>query len=70
MVQIAPSAYRRHAARCRNQILLSRRAQRDVELMPVVEQVWNNNLQVYGADKVWKQMTVRVSRWRAAPSSG
>jgi transposase InsO family protein len=24
--------------------------------MPVVEQVWNANLQVYGADKVWKQM--------------
>ena len=32
------------------------RAQRDVALMPVVEQVWNANLQVYGADKVWKQM--------------
>lgn len=25
-------------------------------LIPVVEQVWNANLQVYGADKVWKQM--------------
>ena len=24
--------------------------------MPLVEQVWINNLQVYGADKVWKQM--------------
>lgn len=24
--------------------------------MPKIEQVWNTNLQVYGADKVWKQM--------------
>jgi len=56
MLQIAPSAYRRHAARSRDQSLLSARAQRDVALMPVVEQVWNANYQVYGADKVWKQM--------------
>ncbi len=56
VLQIAPSAYRRHAARHRDQALLSPRARRDVALMPVVEQVWNANLQVYGADKVWKQM--------------
>jgi hypothetical protein len=29
-----------------------RRAQRDIELMPVVKQVWNANLQAHGADKV------------------
>ena len=65
VLQIAPSAYRRHAARNRDQTLLSPRAQRDVALMPVVEQVWNANLQVYGADKVWKQMNregVEVAR--------
>jgi len=56
VLQIAPSAYRRHAARSRDKALLSPRAQRDVALMPIVEQVWNTNLQVYGADKVWKQM--------------
>jgi putative transposase len=56
VLQIAPSAYRRHSARHRDQALLSPRAQRDLALMPVVEQVWNANLQVYGADKVWKQM--------------
>lgn len=56
VLQIAPSAYRRHAARRRGQALLSHRAQRDMALMPVVKQVWNANLQVYGADKVWKQM--------------
>ena len=56
VLQIAPSAYRRNAARGRDQTLLSARAQRDAALTPVVEQVWNANLQVYGADKVWKQM--------------
>ena len=65
VLQIAPSAYRRHAARHRDQALLSPRAQRDVALMPVVEQVWSANLQVYGADKVWKQMNregIKVAR--------
>jgi transposase InsO family protein len=56
VVQIAPSAYRRHAARQRNRSLLSARARRDDALMPKVEAVWNANLRVYGADKVWKQM--------------
>jgi putative transposase len=65
VLQIAPSAYRRHAARRRDQTLCSRRAQRDDALMPKIEQVWNANLQVYGADKVWKQMnreSVAVAR--------
>ncbi len=56
VLQIAPSAYRRHAARLRDARLLSRRAQRDAVLMPDIERVWNDNLQVYGADKVWMQM--------------
>jgi transposase InsO family protein len=56
MLQIAPSAYRRHAARHRDPSLLSARVRRDAELIPRIEQVWNANLQVYGANKVWKQM--------------
>jgi transposase InsO family protein len=56
VLQIAPSAYRRHAARLRTPGLLSARAQRDAVLMPTIERVWNDNLQVYGADKVWMQM--------------
>jgi transposase InsO family protein len=55
-LQIAPSAYRRHAARQRNPELRSARARRDDVLMPKIERVWAANLQVYGADKVWKQM--------------
>jgi putative transposase len=55
-LQVAPSAYRRHAARQRDPSLLSQRALRDAQLMPKIEQVWNANFQVYGVDKVWKQM--------------
>ena len=65
VLQIAPSGYRQHAARCRDSSLLSLRAKRDMELMPMIEDVWNANLQVYGADKVWKQMNregVEVAR--------
>ena len=56
MLQVAPSAYRRHAARQRNPELRSTRAKRDELLMPHIERVWNANMQVYGAEKVWKQM--------------
>ncbi len=56
MLQIAPSAYRRHAARQRNPELRSARAKRDEALMPQIERVWKANLRVYGADKVWKQL--------------
>ena len=55
-LQIAPSGYRQHAARRRDSTLLCARAKRDIALMPKIENVWNANLQVYGADKVWKQM--------------
>ena len=56
MLQVAPSAYRRHAARQRNPALRSARARRDERLVPHIERVWEANLQGYGADKVWKQM--------------
>jgi transposase InsO family protein len=55
-VQIAPSAYRRHAARVRNPGLCSRRRQRDLMLTPHIKRVWEVNLKVYGADKVWQQL--------------
>ncbi|WP_423213598.1 IS3 family transposase [Ralstonia solanacearum] len=65
VLQIAPSCYRRHAARLRNPALRSQRAQRDDALIPDIERVWHANWQVYGADKVWKQMNregIRVAR--------
>ena len=55
-MQIAPSGYRRHAARQRNPALRCARAQRDDALMLHIQRVWHANMQVYGADKVWKQM--------------
>ena len=56
MLQIAPSGYRLHAARQRHPGLLPARAQRDQRLIPHIERGWQSNLQVYGVDKVWKQM--------------
>ena len=34
----------------------SQRAQRDACLVPQLQRVWQANLQVYGADKVWRQL--------------
>jgi len=65
VLQFAPSAYRRHAARQRDPSLISQRAQRDVALKPQIRRVWDANMQVYGADKVWKQLNregIRVAR--------
>jgi putative transposase len=56
VLQVAPSGYRRHAARQRNPALRCQRDQRDDTLMPHIQRVWDTNLQVYGADKVWRQM--------------
>ena len=56
MLQIAPSGYWRHAAHQRNPQLRCARAQRDDTLVPHIERVWQANMRVYGADKVWKQM--------------
>jgi transposase InsO family protein len=36
--------------------LRPKRAKRDDELMPQIERVWQANMQVYGADKVWRQL--------------
>jgi hypothetical protein len=55
-LQVAPSAYRRHAARQRNPALLPPRAQRDAQLLAQVQRVYDQNLRVYGADKVWRQL--------------
>jgi putative transposase len=56
VLQIAPSGYWRHAAHQRNPQLRCSRTQRDDTLVPHIERVWQANMRVYGADKVWKQM--------------
>ena len=56
VLQIAPSGYRRHAAQKRNPDLRCARAKTDDTLKPEIQRVWQANMRVYGADKVWKQM--------------
>ena len=56
VLQVAPSGYWRHAAQQKNPALRCARAQRDEALMPEIQRVWQANLQVYGADKVWRQL--------------
>ncbi|QTD43616.1 IS3 family transposase [Ottowia testudinis] len=57
VLQVAPSAYRRHAALLREPHKRCIRAQRDDVLVPEIQRVWQANMQVYGADKVWRQLT-------------
>jgi len=56
VLQVAPSAYRRHAARERAPELRSSRDKRDALLKTDIERVWRTNREVYGADKVWRQL--------------
>ena len=63
VLQIAPSGYRRHAAQQRNPDLRCVRAKTDDTLKPEIQRVWQANMRVYGADKVYKQM--RRERIRA-----
>ena len=56
MLQIAPSGYRRQVALRRDPQRRSVRTRRDEALVPQIERVWRANLQVYGVDKVWRQL--------------
>ncbi|MFG0595556.1 IS3 family transposase [Delftia sp. WSY_9] len=56
VLQVAPSAYWRHAALMREPQKRCTRAKRDEVLMPQIQRVWQANMQVYGADKVWRQL--------------
>ncbi|ABI59867.1 Integrase, catalytic region [Nitrosomonas eutropha C91] len=64
-MQVAPSGYRRYFAQQRNPALRSARVLRDDKLLPQIQRVWQTNMQVYGADKVWRQLKredVQVAR--------
>jgi transposase InsO family protein len=56
VLQISPSGYRRHAACQRKPALRCARTKKDETLIPRLERVWHANMQVYGADKVWREM--------------
>ena len=55
-VPIAPSTYFRRKAEQRDPTKRSARAQRDDVLQAIIRRIWNENQQVYGPRKVWKQM--------------
>lgn len=56
VLQVSPSAYRRHAARLRDHSRRSVRAIHDEMLAVQIRRVWQGNYEVYGARKVWRQM--------------
>src|SRR5512144_2399838 len=56
VLPIAPSTYRAHAALCADPSRRSARAQRDAMMRCEIRRVWEENFQVYGARKVWRQL--------------
>jgi putative transposase len=53
---IAPSTFYEHKAREADPNRLPDRAKRDLELSVDIQRVWEENFQVYGVRKVWRQM--------------
>jgi putative transposase len=56
LLPIAPSTYWRHKAQQTDPTRRSARAQRDDELKREITRVWHEQEQVYGAEKVWRQL--------------
>jgi len=56
VLPIAPSTYHSHSARRADPSLLPRRATRDAGLMPLIARVFEENFEVYGVRKVWRQL--------------
>ncbi|GAB2813963.1 hypothetical protein GCM10027276_13430 [Comamonas piscis] len=55
-MQVAPAGYRRHAALRHEPERRCARAQNNDILAPEIKRVWQANMQVYGAEKVWRQL--------------
>jgi putative transposase len=56
LVPIAPSTYFRHKAQQADPTKRSARAIRDEVLQAIIDRIWREHDQAYGAHKVWKQM--------------
>ena len=56
VLPIAPSTYHRHRAAQVDPTRRSARAQRDDALRPEIQRVYDEQHQVYGTRKVWKQL--------------
>jgi putative transposase len=65
VLPIAPSTYFRRKAQQQDATQRSARARRDDELRASIQRIWDENEQVYGPRKVWRQLRrdgVRVAR--------
>ena len=56
LLPIAPSTYHAQAARRADPSLLPARAKRDASLMPQIARVFEENFEVYGVRKIWRQL--------------
>jgi transposase InsO family protein len=56
VLKIAPSSYHAHAARRRRPDTAPPRVQRDAALRVEIRRVFDENFQVYGVRKVWRQL--------------
>ena len=56
MIPIAPSTYYEHKARQADPSRWPARVQRDATLRDEIQRVWDENQQVYGAEKIWRQL--------------
>ena len=58
LVPMALSTYYNHKARAANSERLPKRVKRDGRLETEIRRVYEDNFRVYGARKVWRQMTL------------
>ncbi len=56
VLPIAPSTYRAHAARRTDPSKAPASSRSDAELSVVIRRIWDENFQVYGVRKVWRQL--------------
>ena len=73
VLPIAPSTFHAHAARRADPAKLSARAQRDARLREDIQRIFQENFEVYGARKIWRQLGrdgVAVARCTVARRSG
>ena len=73
VLPIAPSTYFLHKAQEAEPTTRSKRRQRDDKLRAAIQRVWDQNEQVYGPKKVWKELRrqgVRVARCTVARLMG
>ena len=56
VLEIAPSTYHEHVRRRENPVTAPARVQRDAEMMKEIRRVFDENFQVYGVRKVWRQL--------------